>query len=227
MNVLIIEDERKVAKALADGLERERFAVTVAANGEDGFFLINARPFDIILLDLNLPGRDGIEVLSTMRQKGIRTPVLILTARDAVESKVAGLESGADDYLVKPFAFPELVARMRVLLRRGRSDGETLRSLGDLELDLMTRKVTRANRPIQLTTKEFDLLEFFLRNKNRIVSREMLVQDVWSDIGRATPLDNVIDVHIAHLRRKIDEGFPVRLLHTVRGVGFLLSESQP
>jgi len=114
-----------------------------------------------------------------------------------------------------------------VLLRRGRSDGETLRSLGDLELDLMTRKVTRANRPIQLTTKEFDLLEFFLRNKNRIVSREMLVQDVWSDIGRATPLDNVIDVHIAHLRRKIDEGFPVRLLHTVRGVGFLLSESQP
>lgn len=227
MRILIIEDEKKVAKALKDGLERENFEIQTAYNGEDGFFLINSETFDLILLDLNLPGRDGIKVLETMRQKGISTPVLILTARDTLESKVTGLESGADDYLVKPFAFPELVARIRALIRRGKSDDETQLHLGDLEVDLLSRKVIRNKRPLQLTTKEFELLEFLLRNKNKIVSREMLEKDVWKDVGRATPLDNVIDVHIAHLRKKLDDPFSTKMLHTLRGVGFILSEKNP
>lgn len=227
MRILIIEDEQKVARALKEGLSRESFEVVVANNGEDGFFLINAEPFDLILLDLNLPGRDGIEVLQMIRQKGITTPTLILTARDTVESKVIGLESGADDYLVKPFAFPELVARIRVLIRRGKSDQEKHHSLGDLEIDPISRKVRRGNNPIQLTNKEFELLDYFLRNKNKIVSREMLGKEVWKDIGRATPLDNVIDVHITHLRKKIDDPFPMKLLHTLRGVGFILTEHRP
>lgn len=227
MRILIIEDEKKVAKALKEGLERENFETKTAFNGEDGFFLINSEIFDLILLDLNLPGRDGIEVLQTMRQKAIKTPVLILTARDTIENKITGFESGADDYLVKPFAFPELVARMRALLRRGKSEKEIHLVLSDLEVDLLSRKVVRNKRSIQLTAKEFELLDYFLRNKNKIVSREMLGKDVWQDIGRATPLDNVIDVHIAHLRKKLDDPFPVKLLHTLRGVGFMLSEEQP
>lgn len=227
MRILIIEDEKKVAKALKEGLERESFDTVTAYNGEDGFFLINAEPFDLILLDLNLPGRDGIEILHTIRQKGITTPVLILTARDGIESKVSGLESGADDYLVKPFAFPELVARIRVLSRRGKTEQERHLSIGDLEVDPVSRKVLRNKRTIQLTTKEYELLDYFIRNKNKIVSREMLGKEVWKDIGRATPLDNVIDVHIAHLRKKLDDPFPVKLLHTLRGVGFMLSESHP
>ena len=227
MRILIIEDEKKVAKALKEGLERENFETKTAFNGEDGFFLINSESFDLILLDLNLPGRDGIEVLQTMRQKGIKTPVLILTARDAVDSKITGFESGADDYLVKPFAFPELVARIRALMRRGKLEPEIHLAISDLEMDMLTRKVVRNKRFIQLTAKEFDLLDYFLRNKNKIVSREMLGKDVWQHIGRATPLDNVIDVHIAHLRKKLDDPFPVKLLHTLRGVGFMLSEEQP
>lgn len=227
MKILIIEDEKKVAKALAEGLKRENFETVTATNGEDGFFLINSAEFDIVVLDLNLPGRDGIAVLQTMRQQQIKTPVLILTARDTLDSKVIGFEAGADDYLVKPFAFPELVARIRALARRGTSVQDRYLSLGDLEVDLMTRKVMRAKRPIQLTVKEYELLEYLLRNKNKIVSREMLGKEVWNDLGRATPLDNVIDVHIAHLRKKLDDPFPAKLLHTLRGVGFILSEKQP
>ena len=227
MRILIIEDEKKVAKALKEGLERENFETKTAVNGEDGFFLINSEIFDLIILDLNLPGRDGIEVLQTMRQKGMITPVHILTARDGVENKVTGFESGADDYLVKPFAFPELVARIRALLRRGKAEQELFLSIGDLEVDLVARRVIRNKRHISLTAKEFELLDYFMKNKNKIVSREMLEKDVWNDIGRATPLDNVIDVHITHLRKKIDEPFQVKLLHTLRGVGFILSEQQP
>lgn len=227
MRILIIEDEKKVAKALKEGLERENFETKTAYNGEEGFFLINSERFDLIILDLNLPGRDGIEVLKTMRQSGKITPVLILTARDSVDSKVTGFETGADDYLVKPFAFPELVARIRALARRGNADQEMFLTLGDLEVDLITRKVVRNKRTIQLTAKEFELLDYFLRNKNKIVSREMLGKEVWNDIGRATPLDNVIDVHITHLRKKLDDPFPKKILHTLRGVGFMLSEQQP
>jgi DNA-binding response OmpR family regulator len=227
MNILIVEDEKKVAKAIKEGLEREGFATSIAVNGEEGFFQLNSGKFDLVILDLNLPGRDGIEILKTIRQKGVTTPVLILTARDSVESKVAGLETGADDYLVKPFAFPELIARIRVILRRGKSEQETQLILGDLEVDLLSRRVAREGQSIALTVREFKLLEYFLRNKNKIVSREMLCKDVWKEIARATPLDNVIDVHITHLRKKIDDPFQTKLLHTLRGVGFILSDNNP
>lgn len=227
MKVLIIEDEKKVAKALKEGLEHENIDTQTAFNGEEGFFQLNSQKFDLVILDLNLPGRDGIEILKTIRQKGVTTPVLILTARDSVESKVEGLETGADDYLVKPFAFPELLARIRVLLRRGKPEQETHLILNDLEMDLLSHKVIRNGLSIPLTVREFELLKYFLKNKNKIVSREMLGKEVWKEIARATPLDNVIDVHIAHLRKKIDDPFTVKLLHTIRGVGFILSEEQP
>jgi len=224
MRLLIIEDEQKVAQALKEGLEREHYEVSVAHTGEDGFYLLNAQTFDLVVLDLMLPGRDGLEILTTLRKKGIETPVLILTARDAVDDRVHGLDSGADDYLIKPFAFAELLARIRALLRRGRTDQVLRLGLADLEMDLVTRKVSRSAREIALTAKEFELLEYLLRHKGRIVSREMLAREVWKETQRATPLDNVIDVHIARLRRKIDESFQKKLLHTLRGVGFILRE---
>ena len=222
MRILVVEDEAKVADALREGLEREGYDVEVARTGEDGFFRIHEKRFDLVLLDLMLPGRDGLDVLRTMRARGLQTPVLILTARDAVEDRVRGLDGGADDYLVKPFAFAELLARIRALLRRGRPDQVLRRKLADLEMDLVNRRVTRAGRPIDLTTKEYELLEYLLRNQGHIVSREMLTVDVWRLPSRAAPLDNVIDVHIARLRRKIDAPFETKLLHTVRGVGYVL-----
>lgn len=227
MRILIIEDEWKVAKALQEGLEREKYVVTVAGDGEEGFFQLFERPFDLVLLDLNLPGRDGMDVLRTMRQRGLQIPVIILSARDALSSKVAGLETGADDYLVKPFAFPELLARIRSVARRGAADPDTKLSIADLGVDLVGRKVMRGDRTIALTVKEFDLLGFFIRNKHRVIPRDMLAREVWGDVGRATALDNVIDVHMAHLRRKIDDPFPVKLLHTLRGVGFMLTDRKP
>lgn len=226
-NILIVEDERKVAKAIKDGLDREGFSSAIAVNGEEGFFRLSSERFDLVILDLNLPGRDGIEILKLIRQKGVATPVLILTARDSVESKVTGLETGAEDYLVKPFAFPELLARIRVILRRGKSEQETHLVLSDLEMDLLSRKVHRRGELIQLTLREYELLEYFLRNRDKIVSREMLSKDVWKETVRATPMDNIIDVHIAHLRKKIDGPFQTTLLHTLRGVGFILSEQKP
>jgi DNA-binding response OmpR family regulator len=173
-----------------------------------------------------LPRRDGIEVLTTLRRRGLQTPVLILTAKDTVEDRVHGLDLGADDYLVKPFAFPELVARIRALLRRGRMDQVLRLQLDDLEMDLITRKVSRGGSIIELTAKEFELLEYLLRHQSQVVSREMLARDVWQVTARATPLDNVIDVSIARLRRKLDDAFDRKLLHTVRGVGFVLGGKQ-
>ena len=224
MKILVIEDDKKVAQALKKGLESERYEVELAQTGEEGFFLISARKFDLIILDLMLPGRDGLEILAAVRGRNDKTPVLILTAKDAVEDKVVGLDAGADDYLVKPFAFPELLARVRALLRRG-TNGQAIKfKLADLDMDLVRRVVTRAGRPISLTVREFELLEYLLRNQGRIVTREMLARDVWKETQRATPLDNVIDVHIARLRKKIDEHAETRLLRTVRGVGFILTE---
>ncbi len=222
MRILVVENEKKVAKALREGLEAEHYEVRVAADGEEGLLLASRDPFDLVLLDLMLPRRDGIDVLTTLRMRKVSTPVFILTAKDAVEDRVLGLDRGADDYLVKPFTFPELFARIRALLRRG-STGRTLKlQHDDLHLDLITRKVARREQSLELTVKEFEILECLLRHRGRIVSREMLSRDVWHVGARATPLDNVIDVTIARLRRKIDEPFEKKLLHTVRGVGFVL-----
>ena len=227
MRVLVVEDERKVAKALRDGLESEHYDVRVAATGEEGFFLVNHEAFDCVVLDVMLPHRDGLEVLRTLRKRGLHTPVLILTARDTLDDRVRGLDDGADDYLVKPFALPELLARIRALVRRGRPEQLLKLREEDLEMDLLTRQVVRGGRTLELTVKEFEILEYLLRHRGRVVSREMLTRDVWHVTARATPFDNVIDVTMARLRRKIDDPFATKLLHTVRGVGFVLRGDSP
>jgi DNA-binding response OmpR family regulator len=227
MRILVVEDEQKVADALREGLEDERYEVVVERTGEGAFFRINTETFDVILLDLTLPGRDGLEILRALRQRHMETPVLVLTARDSLGDRVTGLDSGADDYLVKPFAFAELLARIRALVRRGRVADSPRLAAGDLEMDLVTRKVTRGGRPVDLTVREFELLEFLMRYQGQVVSRETLARDVWKETARTTPLDNVIDVHIARLRRKVDLDQAVKLIHTVRGVGFMLREGEP
>jgi two-component system copper resistance phosphate regulon response regulator CusR len=225
MHILIVEDEAKLLAALQKGLESEGYTVSVASSGEEGFFLISNQSFDLLVLDVMLPGRDGLKILTVLRKQGLSVPVLFLTAKDAVDDRVRGLEAGADDYLVKPFAFSELVARIRALTRRAhRIDAVSRLKLADLEMDVTGRSVLRENRELALTAREFDLLEYLLRHQGRVVSREMLARDVWKESARHTPLDNVIDVHIARLRRKVDESFKVKLLHTVRGVGFVMRE---
>jgi len=227
VRILVVEDEAKVAQALAEGLTSEGYSVATASTGEEAFFRANSESFDLVVLDLMLPGRDGFEVLSTLRKRSLQVPVLILTARDTVEDRVAGLDAGADDFLIKPFAFAELLARIRALLRRGRVDQVLRLKAADIEIDLVTRRATRAQRPLALTTREFEVLEYFVRHEGAVVSREMLARDVWKEPSRGTPLDNVIDVHMMHLRRKVDQEYPVKLLHTVRGVGFILREGEP
>jgi two-component system, OmpR family, copper resistance phosphate regulon response regulator CusR len=227
MRVLVVEDEQKVANALREGLEGERYDVVVERTGEGAFFRVNTESFDVILLDLNLPGRDGLEILQALRQRGMKTPVLVLTARDSLSDRVSGLDAGADDYLIKPFAFAELLARIRALVRRGRVTETPRLLVGDLEMDLVTRKVTRGGHPVELTVREFELLEFLMRYHGQVVSRETLARDVWKETARTTPLDNVIDVHIARLRRKVDLDQSLKLIHTVRGVGFMLREGEP
>ncbi len=222
MRVLIVEDEQKVAQALREGLEGERFEVVVEATGEGAFFRLNSEFFDVILLDLTLPGRDGLQILTTLRARGVETPVLVLTARDSLEDRVIGLDSGADDYLVKPFAFEEVLARVRALVRRSRSAEATRLDVADLNVDLLTRKVMRGGAPVELTVREFELLEYLMRHEGQVVARESLAREVWKETARSTPLDNVIDVHIARLRRKVDAEHPTKLIHTVRGVGFML-----
>jgi DNA-binding response OmpR family regulator len=224
--VLIVEDELKVANALREGLQGEGYAVVLEHTGEGAFFRMTTEAFDVILLDIMLPGRDGLQVLTTLRARGVDTPVLVLTARDALEDRVIGLDSGADDYLVKPFAFAEVLARIRALLRRGRANEAAHLSIADLHMDLLTRKVTRAGNVIELTTREFELLEYLLRYEGQVVSRGTLARDVWKETSRTTPLDNVIDVHIARLRRKVDLDHAVKLIHTVRGVGFMVREGE-
>jgi two-component system, OmpR family, copper resistance phosphate regulon response regulator CusR len=227
MRILVVEDESKVADALREGLEDERYDVVVERTGEGAFFRVNTETFDVVLLDLTLPGRDGLEILRALRQRRMETPVLVLTARDSLEDRVTGLDAGADDYLVKPFAFAELLARIRALVRRGRVADAPRLAVGDLEMDLVTRKVLRSGRPVDLTVREFELLEFLMRYAGQVVSRETLARDVWKETARTTPLDNVIDVHIARLRRKVDLEQAVKLIHTVRGVGFMLREGEP
>ncbi len=226
MKILIIEDDLKTAQAIRQGLRGEGYDAFVAKTGEEGFSQIEAEAFDLVVLDWMLPGRDGIGILKTMRARSTKPPVLLLTARDAIEDRVQGLDSGADDYLVKPFAFAELLARIRVLLRRVEQDEPLRKQISDLMMDIQTRRVWRGGQEITLTPREFDLLTFLMRYEGQVVTRQMLAQEVWREPNRATPLDNVIDVHLAHLRKKIDEGRRARLIQTVRGVGFMLREEQ-
>ena len=222
MRILLVEDERKVAKALQKGLEAESYSVALTHTGEEGFFRVSSEPFDLAVLDIMLPGRSGIEMLSAMRKQGITIPVLLLTAKDTVEDRVLGLDAGADDYLVKPFAFPELSARIRALLRRGKTEPAVTLRMADLQMDLLGRTITRGVQTLDLTAREFELLEYLLLHQGQVVSREMFARDVWKETMCPAPLDNVIDVHMARIRRKIDDGFSTKLVHTVRGVGFVL-----
>lgn len=224
MEILIIEDERKLAEALGDGLRGNGYNATVAHTGESGLKVFNEGRFDLVILDLMLPRMNGLSVVRELRRSGYSTPVLMLTAKDSVEDRVLGLDSGGDDYLVKPFAFPELLARIRSLLRRGRPASSLPMHIADLLVDLNGRAASRAGKILDLTSREFDLLEFFMINQGSVVSREMLARDVWKETMRHTSLDNVIDVQVGRLRRKIDGPFEKKLLHTVRGVGFVLRE---
>jgi DNA-binding response OmpR family regulator len=227
VRVLVVEDERKLAQVVASALTAEHYDVDVAETGEDGFFRANAEAFDLVVLDLMLPGRSGFEILQTLRQRHVETPVLILTARDGIDDRVHGLDLGADDYLVKPFALPELLARIRALLRRGRPSDAFRLKAADLEVDVMARRASRGERLLDLTGREFELLEYLLRHQGHLVSREMLAREVWREPRRATPLDNVIDVQMTRLRKKVDLDGSARLIHTLRGVGFILREGEP
>jgi len=218
--VLVVEDERKVLRGLERGLRAEGYEVLAAADGEEGLRLALTQSPDCVVLDLMLPGRPGLEVLAELRRAGLGTPVLVLTARDAVEDRVTGLDSGADDYLVKPFSFAELLARLRALLRRGHADRETLLRAADLEVDLLERRARRGGEEVELTQREFELLVYLLRHKNAVVTRQMLGQDVWREPGYA--LTNVIEVYVNMLRRKLERPDRPPLIYTLRGRGYSL-----
>ncbi|HLJ93438.1 MAG TPA: response regulator transcription factor [Gemmataceae bacterium] len=220
--LLIIEDERKVLRSLERGLQAEGYEVATAATGEAGYEQALAHSFDGLVLDLMLPNRDGLQVLAELRRAGKKMPVLVLTARDTVEDRVLGLDSGADDYLVKPFAFAELLARLRALLRRGSGERETILRADDLEMDLLQRRVRRGGQEISLTLREFELLHYLLQHKNAIVTRDMLGRDVWKEPGYA--LTNVIDVFFTLLRRKIELPGKRPLIQTLRGIGYSLCD---
>lgn len=226
MQILVIEDEAKMAEIIREALAADECSVRVSHTGEEGFYLVQAHSFDLVILDLMLPGHDGFEVLATLRKQGIKVPVLILTAKDAIEDRARGLDLGADDYLVKPFAVLELTARVRALLRRSKPEDDRHFTLTDLEMDVPRGVVSRGGHPIDLSAREFELLEYLFRSRGRIVSREMLARDVWKEASRHTPLDNVIDSQMTRLRRKIDGPFQPKLLHTVRGMGFVLRDKQ-
>lgn len=220
VRILVIEDEPKLARALQKGLGEEQYAVDVALDGEEGLYRARCQPYDLILLDWMVPVLSGLEVLRILRAEGQDVPVIIITAKDAVADRVRGLDSGADDYLTKPFSFEELLARTRALLRRASSSSspQTLR-VHDLELDLITHAAKRGDKPIELSSKEYALLEYLMRNPNRVLSRTVLSEHVW---GEFDTLTNVIDVYVHHLREKIDKGHDVKLIHTVRGAGYVL-----
>jgi heavy metal response regulator len=220
MRILVVEDEAKMAAFIKRGLEEEGAVVDISSDGEDGLFRAKAATYDLVILDITLPLLDGIEVCHRLRQDRIATPVLLLTARDSVDMKVRGLDSGADDYLTKPFAFAELLARIRALRRRERNEVNLRLQIGDLLLDPLTRRVSRASLPIQLTSKEFALLECFMRHPDQVLSRTVLAEKVWDETFDA--FTNVIDVYVNYLRNKIDRNFPIKLIHTVRGAGYVL-----
>lgn len=221
MRLLIVEDERQIASFLERGLKEEGYAVDVVYTGNDGLDWAAAVEYDLIVLDVMLPGRDGYSVCRELRQRGVKTPVLMLTARDTVDDRVTGLDSGADDYLVKPFAFKELLARLRAITRRQGESKSVELQLADLTLNTLTHSAQRGDRRIELTAKEYALLEFLLRNPNRVLSRTQIGEHVWNlDF---VPESNVVDVYIRYLRKKIDEGFDLKLIKTMRGSGYLIS----
>lgn len=222
MRVLIIEDEPAVSGFIERGLREAGYAVDVAGNGEDGCRLAQTEPHDLIILDLMLPGRDGFSVLREIRSCGITTPVICLTARDAVDDRIKGLDLGADDYVPKPFSFAELLARIRALLRRGMALSANPIIVADLSVDVVTREIRRGKRRIELSAREYALLEYLARHAGQVLSRTMILEKVW-DMNQ-DPLTNVVDVHINRLRKKIDHGFTAPLLQTIRGVGYVLRE---
>lgn len=220
--LLIVEDQKRLLNSLRRGLEEEGYEVALAATGEDGFYLATTQSFDALVLDLMLPGRDGLQILKELRAKGFGKPVLILTSKDAVEDRVKGLDSGADDYLVKPFAFAELVARLRALFRRNTGERELLLRADNLEMDLLARRVVRNGIELSLSNREFELLEFLLRHRNMVVTREMIGREVWKEPDGVWT--NVIEVCINALRKKVEQPGQRQLIHTVRGVGYALRD---
>jgi len=222
MRILLVEDDRKVSAFIKKGLEEESYTVDVAKDGQDGLLMAASADFDLIILDVMMPGMNGIELCKILRDKGIMKPILMLTALDSVESKVEGLESGADDYLVKPFAFSELLARIKALLRRP-ADIISELAIDDLRIDILTRRVSRGGREISLTQKEFSLLEYLLRNKGRVLSRTQIIENIWG--YNFEPETNIVDVQIKSLRDKVDADFDKKLIHTVRGVGYVLKDT--
>jgi two-component system copper resistance phosphate regulon response regulator CusR len=226
MRLLLIEDERKVADVVARGLRAERYAVDVAYEGDSGWEMASSVDYDLIILDLMLPGLNGTELLRRLRRKGSKAAVLVLTARDATNDKVENFEAGADDYLTKPFAFAELLVRVKALLRRPPISHDHVLRIADLEIDRLTQQVKRAGKRIELTSKEYALLEYLASHAGRVLSRTMIIEHVWDESFEG--LTNIVDVYVRHLRGKIDEPHPLKLLRTVRGVGYCLTdENEP
>jgi len=223
MRILVVEDEVKLCELVARALKAERYAVDVASDGNAGWSLANAYDYDLIILDLMLPGLSGTEVLRRIRRENQQVPVLILTARDATEEKVRNFEAGADDYLTKPFAFAELLIRVKALLRRGAGNRSSVLRVGDLEIDRLSQQVKRSGKRIELTPKEYSLLEYLASHPGRVFSRTMIVEHVWDQSFEG--LNNIVDVYVRHLRHKVDNPFATKLIRTVRGVGYSLDES--
>jgi DNA-binding response OmpR family regulator len=223
MRVLFVEDELKLCELVARALKAERYAVDVASDGNAGWSLADAYDYDLIILDLMLPGLTGTEVLRRIRRKNQQVPILILTARDATEEKVQNFEAGADDYLTKPFAFAELLIRVKALLRRGTGNRSSVLRVGDLEIDRLSQQVKRSGKRIELTPKEYGLLEYLASHPGRVFSRTMIVEHVWDQSFEG--LNNIVDVYVRHLRRKVDDPFPTKLIRTVRGVGYSLDDN--
>jgi len=221
MRILLIEDDAKIAAFIVKGLKQAGYSVDHASNGLDGFHLATTEQFDVAIVDIMLPKLDGISLIEDLRRQGVNIPVLILSAKQSVSDRVAGLQSGGDDYLTKPFAFSELLARIQALIRRARSVAEpTALAVGDLEMDLLKREVSRAGTAIELQPREFALLEFLVRNADRVISKTMIMEHVWG--YNFDPQTNVVEARISRLRDKIDKGFDKALIHTVRGVGYVL-----
>lgn len=224
MRILIVEDEKRLATYIKKGLEENHLAVDVSYDGEDGLFMLNTNEYDLVVLDILLPKKNGLEILKEARKSGMNIPVLLLTAKDSVEDKVHGLDLGADDYLVKPFSFIELMARIRALIRRGKVSFQTQLTVADLTLDIAAHRLYRNGQTVDLTNKEFALLEFFMRNLNTVLTRTQIAEHVWD--YSFDSLTNVIDVFVNRLRNKIDKDRANKLIHTIKGVGYIMKEGK-